>query len=179
MLDDRRTFLSYPTTRDISIRQTKEYRTGRPMGKAALAIEDTISPCRVATICTNQDCLKVKWRPELAEHREDEVDVMMLCSVCRMTNYCSVSLSYRGEVSPPDHDCIYRHHVSVQIGNVTKRNANLMKKLLTMTIYGRHLAPGREQDMSTSVLTSLCDNKISPVCTVHIRVCSFNTKVNT
>ncbi|KAJ3534954.1 hypothetical protein NM688_g7049 [Phlebia brevispora] len=88
VIEDRKKFLTLPTMRDISIRMRTEYVTGRPMGKSMLKPEDTI-PCRVAKICSNQNCLKVLWKPELSGQREDEVEAMMLCSRCRTTNYCS------------------------------------------------------------------------------------------
>lgn len=158
VLDDRRIFLSYPTARDISIRQKTERLTGCPMGKGMLLILDTIGPCRVAKICSNQDCMKVKWRPELAENREDEVETMMLCSRCRMTNYCSVSLLWMECILSlfSNHTQILSQCVSVQIGSVIKRSADLTKKFLRTTTCGRYSAPKREQVTSISYLMKTC-----------------------
>ncbi|KAI0056596.1 hypothetical protein BV25DRAFT_1842199 [Artomyces pyxidatus] len=101
VLRDRRNTLNQLSTREVSMRQTqqmKAYRARHP-GPTSRSFEDfereddpeltaiSEEPRKIAAICWNPACLKVKFK-EPDEHKS-EVTKISRCTRCRAAFYCS------------------------------------------------------------------------------------------
>lgn len=183
VLSNRRTTLGRPTMRDISLREKRqlaEYReksqkedTSVPGDSDALTLWDAVSDdeldpevdrifkgrMNIRKICSNPECLSVKVKRKAREAGEgDENTKMMVCSRCKVTNYCSVS-AFRKQYF--DFQSLFlsyiyticRRNARLQIGSDTRKNrVSPLKNSWRMTICGTYLGREKAPDTSVSIL---------------------------